>query len=176
MPGIFPVVGRTREEAQQKYAELQDLVHPVVGLSMLNGMASGVDLSQYPLDGPVPDLPETNGSKSRQKLLLDLARRESLTIRELYLRIAGARGHWQIVGTPIEIADQMEEWFRTGAADGFNVMPPQLPTGLYDFVEHVLPELRRRGLFRGDYEGSTLRENLGLRVPLHPARHAVAAE
>ncbi|SCB45238.1 LLM class flavin-dependent oxidoreductase [Rhizobium multihospitium] len=176
MPGIFPVVGRTREEAQQKFAELQDLVHPVVGLSMLNGMSSGVDLSQYPLDGPIPDLPETNGSKSRQKLLLDLARRENLTIRELYLRIAGARGHWQIVGTPIEIADQMEEWFTTGAADGFNVMPPQLPTGLYDFVEHVLPELRRRGLFRSDYEGKTLRENLGLKVPLHPARHAVAAE
>lgn len=176
MPGIFPVVGRTREEAQQKFAELQDLVHPVVGLSMLNGMASGVDLSQYPLDGPIPALPETNGSKSRQKLLLDLARRENLTIRELYLRIAGARGHWQIVGTPIEIADQMEEWFKTGAADGFNVMPPQLPTSLYDFVEHVLPELRRRGLFRSDYEGSTLRENLRLRVPLHPARRAVAAE
>ncbi|MBB3458446.1 FMN-dependent oxidoreductase (nitrilotriacetate monooxygenase family) [Rhizobium sp. BK313] len=176
MPGIFPVVGRTEAEAREKFEQIQGLIHPVVGLSLLAGMSGGVDLSQYPIDGPVPDLPETNASKSRQKLLLDLARRENLTIRQLYLRIAGARGHWQIVGTPVQIADQMEEWFKTGAADGFNVMPPHLPAGLYDFVEHVLPELRRRGLFRSEYEGKTLRENLGLRVPQHPAHAAVAAE
>lgn len=176
MPGIFPVIGRTEEEAQEKFRQIQDLIHPAVGLSMLAGMAGNVDLSQYPLDGPVPDVPETNSSKSRQKLLLDLARRENLTIRELYLRIAGARGHYQIVGTPVQIADKMEEWFTTGAADGFNVMPPHLPAGLHDFVEHVLPELRRRGLFRSEYEGRTLRENLGLRIPEHPARLHIAAE
>ncbi len=176
MPGIFPVVGRTEEEAQAKFHQIQDLIHPVVGLSMLTGMAGSVDLSKYPLDGPVPELPETNSSKSRQKLLLDLARRENLTIRQLYLRIAGARGHYQIVGTPTQIADVMEEWFTTGAADGFNVMPPHLPVGLHDFVEHVLPELRRRGLFRSEYEGRTLRENLGLKQPRHPATLRVAAE
>lgn len=176
MPGIFPVVGRSEEEAQAKFQEIQELIHPVVGLSMLTGMAGGVDLSQYPLDGPVPELPETNSSKSRQKLLLDLARRENLTIRQLYLRIAGARRHYQIVGTPAQIADVMEEWFTTGAADGFNVMPPHLPAGLHDFVEQVLPELRRRGLFRAEYEGRTLRENLGLGVPRHPAELRVAAE
>jgi FMN-dependent oxidoreductase (nitrilotriacetate monooxygenase family) len=176
MPGIFPVVGRTEEEAQEKFKQIQDLIHPVVGLSMLAGMAGSIDLSQYPLDGPVPELPETNASKSRQKLLLDLARRENLTIRDLYLRIAGARGHHQIVGTPSQIADSMEAWFATGAADGFNVMPPHLPDGLHDFVEHVLPELRRRGLFRSEYEGRTLRDNLGLRIPQHPARKQIAAE
>jgi alkanesulfonate monooxygenase SsuD/methylene tetrahydromethanopterin reductase-like flavin-dependent oxidoreductase (luciferase family) len=109
-------------------------------------------------------------------LLLDLARRENLTIRELYLRIAGARGHWQVVGTPGRIADEMEHWFTTGAADGFNVMPPHLPVGLRDFVELVLPELRRRGLFRTEYQGRTLRENLGLSIPRHPARVQAAAE
>lgn len=176
MPGIFPVVGRTEEEARKKFQEIQDLIHPVVGLSLLNGMSGSVDLSQYPVDGPVPDLPETNNSKSRQKLLLDLARRENLTIRQLYLRIAGARGHWQIVGTATQIADQMEAWFREEAADGFNVMPPHLPAGLADFIEHVLPELRRRGLFRSEYEARTLRENLGLKIPRHPARTQIAAE
>ncbi|EUB97353.1 FMN-dependent oxidoreductase, nitrilotriacetate monooxygenase family [Rhizobium sp. CF080] len=176
MPGIFPVIGRTEEEAQEKFQQIQDLIHPVVGLSLLNGMADGVDLSQYPVDGPVPDVPETNNSKSRQRLLLDLARRENLTIRQLYLRIAGARGHWQIVGTPTQIADQMEAWFHEEAADGFNVMPPHLPVGLTDFIELVLPELRRRGLFRNEYEGGTLRENLGLRIPRHPARTQIAAE
>jgi len=176
MPGIFPVVGRTEEEAQEKFQELQDLVHPTVGLSLLNGMSGSVDLSQYPVDGPIPDLPETNNSKSRQKLLLDLARRENLTIRQLYLRIAGARGHWQVIGTPSQIADQMEAWFKEEAADGFNVMPAHLPLGLTDFINGVLPELRRRGLFRHEYEGHSLRDNLGLKQPRHRHGVQVAAE
>lgn len=163
MPGIFPVVARTQAEADEKYGQLQDLVDPKVGLALLSGMAGGVDLSGYPLDGPVPaDLPETNGGRSRQRLLLDLAAREDLTIRQLYLRIAGARGHWTVVGTPESIVDQMEDWFLNAGADGFNVMPPHLPGGLDDFVELIIPELRRRGLFRSEYEGATLRENLGL--------------
>lgn len=176
MPGIFPVVGRTEAEAQDKFQQIQDLIHPVVGLSLLNGMSGDVDLSKYPLDGPVPDVPETNFSKSRQKLLIELARREKLSIRQLYLRIAGARGHWQIIGTPLQIADQMQAWFEEGAADGFNVMPPHLPVGLIDFIEQVLPELRRRGLFRHEYEGRTLRQNLGLAIPRHPAQSQIAAE
>jgi FMN-dependent oxidoreductase (nitrilotriacetate monooxygenase family) len=165
MPGAFPVVGRSRAEAEDKFAAIQGLIHPVVGLSLLSRM-SGVDLSSYPLDEPVPDdLPETNGGKSRQKLLLDLARRRNLTIRELYLEIAGARGHWQLVGTPADIADQLEDRFLNDGADGFNIMPPYLPTGLDDFVELVIPELQRRGLYRTEYEGKTLRENLGLERP-----------
>ncbi|AMM16790.1 MAG: LLM class flavin-dependent oxidoreductase [Pseudomonadota bacterium] len=167
MPGVFPIVGRTRSEAQEKFEALQSLVDPVVGLALVSGLTGGIDLSDYPLDGPIPELPETNASKSRQALTIELARRENLTIRQLYLRVAGARGHWQLVGTAQDIADQLEERFVNYGADGYNVMPPTLPGGLDDFIELVLPELRRRGLFRSDYEGHTLRENLGLRRPVN---------
>jgi alkanesulfonate monooxygenase len=129
----------------------------------------GVDIRGYPVDGPLPDLPETNSGKSRQQLLTDLARRENLTIRQLYEWIAGARGHWSIRGTPEQIADQLEERFIGEGADGFNVMPPSLPDSLADFADLVVPELRRRGLFRTEYEGRTLRENLGLPYPHHAA-------
>lgn len=165
MPGVFPVVGRTEKEAREKYDQLQALVHPSVGLAQLSRLVGGVDLSGYPLDGPLPDLPETNLQKSRLKLLQDLAKRENLTIRELYLSIAGARGHRMILGTPEQIADQLEDWFIHEAADGFNIMPPYLPGGLDDFVELVIPVLQKRGLFRTEYEGCTLRENLGLPRP-----------
>ncbi|GCE12782.1 hypothetical protein KTT_26410 [Tengunoibacter tsumagoiensis] len=165
MPGIFAVIGRTEAEAKEKYDQLQDLIDPQVGLALLSGLIGNVDLSAYPLDGPLPDLPETNNNKSRLKLVQDLAGREKLTIRQTYLAIAGARGHRTIWGTPEQITDQLEEWFSNDAADGFNIMPPHLPGGLDDFVELVVPELRRRGLFRTEYEGRTLRENLGLARP-----------
>jgi alkanesulfonate monooxygenase SsuD/methylene tetrahydromethanopterin reductase-like flavin-dependent oxidoreductase (luciferase family) len=174
MPGIFPVVGRTQEEAEAKFAALQDLIHPTVGLSLLSNMSGGVDLSQYPVDGPLPELPETNGGKSRQRLLFDLARRENLTIRDLYLRIAGARGHQQVVGTPQSIADQLQQWFEEEGADGFNIMSPWLPGGLTEFAELVVPELQRRGLFRTEYEAGTLRGNLGLPRPAN--RYASATQ
>ncbi|KOX58705.1 nitrilotriacetate monooxygenase [Streptomyces purpurogeneiscleroticus] len=164
MPGAFPVVGRTEAEAQDKFASLQDLIHPVVGRALLQQLI-GADLSAYPDDALVPDLPETDGGKSRQDLFLRLARREGLTIRALYLRAASARGHWTIVGTPTQIADALQERFEAYGADGFNIMPPTLPGGLDDFVSLVIPELRRRGLCREAYEGTTLRENLGLPRP-----------
>lgn len=107
--------------------------------------------------------------KSRLKVVSELAASRNLTIRQLYLAVAGARGHFQIVGTPKDVADMMEEWFAGGAADGFNVMPPILPTGLTDFVDLVIPELQRRRLFRTAYEGGTLRENLGLARPIRGA-------
>ena len=173
MPGVFPIVGRSESEAREKFEQLQALIDPKVGLALASGLTGGFDLSGYPLDGPIPELPETNASKSRQLLTIELARRENLTIRQLYLRVAGARGHWQLVGTPVQIVDQLEERFVKGGADGYNVMPPVLPAGLDDFVELVIPELRRRGLFRSDYEGRTLRDNLGLRRPVN--RHARAA-
>ncbi|MBB3977691.1 FMN-dependent oxidoreductase (nitrilotriacetate monooxygenase family) [Rhizobium azooxidifex] len=177
MPGIFPVVGRTRQEAEEKFEELQELIHPAVGVGLLSYMIGDFDLSQYPLDGPVPELPETNGGKSRQHLLFDLARKDNLTINQLAKRIAGARGHWQVVGTAEDIVDLLEDRFKNGGADGFNVMPPTLPGGLTDFIELVVPELRRRGLFRSEYEGATLRENLGLEVPRwNPKPKSVAAE
>ncbi len=167
MPGVFPVIGKTEQEAADKFAQLQELIDPQVGLGLLSTMIGGFDLSGYPVDGPLPDLPETNGGKSRQKLLTELAHRENLTIRQLYLSIAGARGHKQIFGTPEQIADFLEDWFVNGGADGFNIMPPYLPGGLDDFVNLVIPELQRRGLFRTEYEGRTLRENLGLPRPVN---------
>src|SRR5690606_39006255 len=105
------------------------------------------------------------GSKSRQQLVYEQARREGLSIRELYLSVSGARGHRFIIGTPESVADQLEHWFVNGGADGYNVMPPYLPDALDDFVNLVVPELQRRGLFRTEYEGATLRENLGLSRP-----------
>ncbi|MGV1760437.1 LLM class flavin-dependent oxidoreductase [Rhizobium sp. A22-96] len=178
LPGIFPVVGRSEAEAQDKFEALQNLIQPEVGLNLLSQL-TGVDLSSYPLDGPVPpNPPATNAGKSRQELVLDLARRENLTIRQLYLRIAGARGHWQVVGTPTQIADVMEERFENYGADGFNIMAPIMPGGLADFITLVVPELRRRGLFRTEYQGTTLRENLGLKRPVNrfSAGNAAAAE
>jgi FMN-dependent oxidoreductase (nitrilotriacetate monooxygenase family) len=173
MPGIFPVVGQTTQEARDKFERLQELVHPDVGLSLLSSMI-GVDLRGHDVDGPLPPIPDSETGKSRAVLLSQLAEREKLTIRQLYLRIAGARGHKQIFGTPAEIADHLEAWFTQSAADGFNVMPPYLPGGLADFVDLVIPELQRRGLFRTEYESRTLRGNLGLRHPTHRRATSVA--
>ncbi len=176
MPGVFPIIGRTEEEAEEKKALLEELIPLEAGVSLLSNLIS-FDLSPYPVDGPLPDLPELeqiNGGKSRFTLLKDLAEREGLTIRKLYQRVAGARGHREIKGTPVQIADQLQEWFEQGTADGFNIMPPYLPGGLEDFVDLVVPELQRRGLFRTEYTGRTLRENLGLRRPVHPALKAKA--
>jgi len=166
MPGVMPIVGVTESEAREKFDALQALIDPAVGLALVSTVTGGFDLSGYPLDGPIPELPETNASKSRQSLALELARRENLTIRELYLRIAGARGHWQLVGTAEQIVDALEERFVNYGVDGYNVMPALLPNSLDDFIRLVLPELRRRGLFRSEYEGRTLRENLGLARPV----------
>ncbi len=166
MPGAFPIIGRTEAEAQEKYEFLQSLIHPDVAWGILRQYYKGVDLTQYSLDDPAPELPgDTNNNKSRLKLVTDLATRGNLTLRQLYLSLATARGHRTILGTPETIADQLEEWFNNGAADGFNIMPPILPTGLNDFVNLVVPILQKRGLFRTEYEGQTLRENLGLRRP-----------
>ena len=168
MPGLFPIVGKTQAEAEEKWKVLQALVLPKDGLALLGRMIGNFDLSGYPIDEPLPELPLTNsGQQSRQKLLTSLAQGENLTIRELYLRIAGGRGHFTLVGTPEYIADHMQEWFENGAADGFNIMPPYLSQGFTDFAELVVPELQRRRLVRTCYEGSTLRENLGLTFPTY---------
>jgi FMN-dependent oxidoreductase (nitrilotriacetate monooxygenase family) len=165
MPGIYPVVGRTEEEAKEKFAYLQSLIHPSVGIAVLEHTIGVPNLSQYPLHGPVPEMGDTNGPLSRQRLLLEAARRDNLTLWELCLLNAGPRGHLLTVGTPTQIVDVMEHWFKNGAADGFNVMPAWLPGSLTDFVDMVIPELQRRGLFRTEYEGTTLRHNLGLPRP-----------
>ncbi|MDF3066165.1 MAG: nrd [Polyangiaceae bacterium] len=179
MLGIFPVLGKTESEAKAKYDELQDLILPEVGLGLLGGLAGDFDLSKYPVDGPLPPLPETNNQKSRQALMYDIAKKKNFTIRDLYLWVAGARGHWTLVGTASQIADQLQSWFDNEAADGFNLMPPVLPTGLDDIVEQLVPELRRRGLFRSEYSGTTLRDHLGLERPQNrftETARAVSAE
>lgn len=165
MPGVSPIVGETESEAQAKYDALQELIPDQVGVALLASYLSIKDLSNHPLDGPLPDMPQTDGIQSRQQLIIDLGKRENLSIRQLARHFAGARGHWQLIGTPVQIADALEERFCGGAADGFNVMPPLFPTGLQDFTTLVVPELRRRGLFRENYEGRTLRENLGVKKP-----------
>jgi alkanesulfonate monooxygenase SsuD/methylene tetrahydromethanopterin reductase-like flavin-dependent oxidoreductase (luciferase family) len=131
-----------------------------------------MDMSAYDIDGPVPELPPSTVRSSRATLMVDLARRDNLTIRQLYTRIAGGRGHYQVQGTPEQIADTLEEWLTTGAADGFNIMPPVLPQSLEEFVAMVIPELQRRGLYRTAYEGTTLRDSLGLKWPVN--RHVAA--
>jgi FMN-dependent oxidoreductase (nitrilotriacetate monooxygenase family) len=169
MPGIFPIIGETEEIAKAKFEELQNLIIPSVGLKILSGYLGGFDLSPYPLDGPVPDLEhlEVNAVKSRFQLIKDMVKRENFTIRQLYQYIAGSRGHHIFVGTPIQLADKMEEWVTQRACDGFNLMPPLLPEGLELFVDQVIPILQERGLFRTEYEGTTLREHLGLPKPVN---------
>jgi FMN-dependent oxidoreductase (nitrilotriacetate monooxygenase family) len=173
-PGLSPVIGSSEQEAQDKFGELQDLYDFRNGVKLM-----GFDLSDYPLDGPLPDLPEVENGKGRRQQLIDLARRENLTIRQLVLRFSVVRGHNLVVGTAAQVADAMEEWFTGEAADGFNVIPPLLPSGFEDFAREVVPELQRRGLFRTEYEGRTLRDHLGLDRPANAnlgaeARRSVA--
>jgi FMN-dependent oxidoreductase (nitrilotriacetate monooxygenase family) len=164
LPGVVLVVGATKAAAEEKYRRLQDLIQPEFGVSFLSEYF-GFDLSGYPLDGPVPDVDASLADKGRLKLLVDMARRDDLSIRQLYQRAVGQRGHRVICGTPAQIADALASWFEGGACDGFNIMPLTFPAGLDDIVDNVIPELQRRGLFRTEYEGRTLRENLELPAP-----------
>ncbi|WP_342723832.1 LLM class flavin-dependent oxidoreductase [Bradyrhizobium sp. B097] len=177
MPGIVPVVGRTKQEASEKLERLQSYVH----IDVLTGVADRLlgfvtELRSMNLDSLVPEsLPQTNLIQSRQKLLLDQAIRQKLTWRQLIRYISDSKGHLLVVGTPDEVADIMVDAFDQRAADGFNVMPAAFPGGLGDFVDLVVPELRRRGKFRSRYSGQTLRENLGLKRPINRfARQACA--
>lgn len=168
MPGVFVVVGDSEALAREKFEEFQALVEPKVGVALLGRMLGNFDLSGYPLDEPLPPLPLTDsGQQSRQKLLTQLSKDEQLTLAQLGRRIAGGRGHYSLIGTPTQIADELQAWFEERAADGFNVLVRHLPGGLEDVALHVVPELQRRGLFRTEYTGSTLRENLGLQRPRH---------
>ena len=163
LPAAFVVVGDSVEEAQAKRVHLDSLVHYDSGIGTLNSML-GHDVSGFDPDGPLPEIPPTNGSHSARERVIDLARAESLTIRQLAARV-GSYGGPAFVGTPQTIADEMQRWLEEEGSDGFNVMFPYLPEGLDDFVDKVVPELQRRGIFRTEYEGATLRENLGLKRP-----------
>lgn len=181
LPGICPIIAPTESEAKEKERQLNELTVPAYGVNQLSQMV-GIDLFQYPIDGPLPELPPLeaiNGNKSRYQLVADLAKRENLSIRQLTYRLAGGRGHRVFAGTAVQVADQLEEWFTNGAADGFNVMPPYLPGGLEEFAQQVVPELQRRGLFRTEYESDTLRGHYGLSRPDNkslPAADAAAAK
>jgi len=163
LPACLVVVGDTMDEARHKRALLDKFVHEDSGIASLS-IALGVDASTFDLDGPLPDIPETNAGKTARERVIELAKRENLTVRELARRVGGHTG-LSMIGTPASIADTMEEWLLTEGSDGFTIQFPYLPAGLDDFVDKVVPELQRRGIFRREYEGATLRENLGLRRP-----------
>ena len=166
MPGIYTIVGRSQQEADDIYGELRELVDESVAKSMLGLCLGGADLSLVPFDGPVPGGLSTNAGTTHLKTMVKIAQDRNLSLRELAMDVAaGGYGHWAVRGTPTQIADQMEERFLGKAADGFNLMPATLPGGLEDFINLVLPELQRRGLFRTEYSGSTLRDHLGIKRP-----------
>jgi FMN-dependent oxidoreductase (nitrilotriacetate monooxygenase family) len=163
LPACFVVIGDSVEEAKEKRAILDSLVHADSAIASLS-IALGHDASKFDPDGPLPDIPESNASKSGRERAIRLAKRENLTVRQLAQRLGGYSGA-AMVGTPETIADEMEEWLETRGSDGFTVMFSHLPGGLDDFCDRVVPELQRRGLFRRAYKGATLRENLGLPRP-----------
>jgi FMN-dependent oxidoreductase (nitrilotriacetate monooxygenase family) len=180
LPGISPFIGSTEAEALRLKEQFDNLTQAPYSLDLLKRLL-GQDFSGYDLDGPFPreklQLTGDRIAASRSNLVLDLINRENLTIRQVMHRLAAARGHWIIAGTPEKIADAIQHWFENGAADGFNVMPPWLPGGFEAFADHVLPILKTRGLFRTDYEGITLRQHYGLERPesqyAHPLRLSV---
>jgi FMN-dependent oxidoreductase (nitrilotriacetate monooxygenase family) len=174
MPGITPVLGHTEAEAREKYEELQELLPDDLALQSLSHISGGLDLSQFPLDGPLPDLPPSNAAKARQELVVRTAREQNMTLRQIARHTSAAMGHRVLVGTAEYIADELETWLKADAADGFNVICNHYPKPLEDFCALVVPELQRRGVFRRAYTGRTLRDHLGLKIPQN--RHAIMSE
>jgi alkanesulfonate monooxygenase len=164
LAGVMPIIGRTRQEARDKYEQLQALIHPDAGLNALS-RTLGTDLSGVDVDAPLPDVEVAKLTQSRAVGIVETARREKMTVREVYEKLVVSKGHRQLIGTALDVADILQEWFEEGGADGFNVMPAQMPDGLNDFAGFVIPELQRRGLFRTAYEGTTLRQHLGVPIP-----------
>jgi len=177
LPGVMPIIGRSDAEARETLAKLQSWVN-TSNAATLVASRIGYDVSGHPLDAPPPPPPVSQGGRTFHSVLYEMAKRENMTLRDLYNLTAAARGHWVVCGTPQRIADTLEEWFTAGAADGYNILPAWFPGAFDAFVDLVVPELQRRGLFRRDYEGTTLRDHLGLaRVPAPAAeRDVVGAE
>jgi len=167
MPGVCPIIGSSEADAKVKLRALGEFSDPVAALKVLSERL-GHDLSSYPLEGPVPELPQSAIMQGHAVTLSALARKHKMTLRELRDYAASAMGHRLLIGTPEQVADGLEEWFLAGAADGFNIMPPWFPGAFDDFVEQVVPILQKRGLFRTEYTGRTLRDHLGLPRPAHP--------
>ncbi|OIH85448.1 nitrilotriacetate monooxygenase [Arthrobacter sp. UCD-GKA] len=170
--GVQPIIGASMEEAEKKYRHMQELIHPVIGLTRLSQLL-GFDVTSLPLDEPLPEvIPETNSYQSRQKLIVEAARRDNLTIRELYLQVVSSYGHRVVVGTAESVAEELAEWFTAGAVDGYILSPTYLPDGFDDFKDLVLPILKDKGMFRTEYSGNTFREHLGLDRPERGDFHA----
>ena len=170
LPGLSPMIAGTEAEARRMARELDELCDPEVGRKRLSDNFGGHDFSDMPLDRPLrpedfPDPSENEAARSRTELIVGAVRREELTLRQLLAKLAGARGHYVFAGTPEQVADLIEDWVDNGAADGFNVMPPILPRMLEVFTAEVVPLLQRRGRFRSEYTGTTLREHYGLVRP-----------
>ena len=164
MPGLNPIIGRTEQEANEKRDRLMEHVHPSAGLSAAADIFG--DLSGYPLDGPPPELDvETNLGQSNRKAWIERAKRDNMTVGQILKAFSANFVHKAVVGTPESIVDVMEEWFTKAGCDGFAVQAGYMPGGIFDFVDLVVPELQRRGLFHTEYEGTTLRESLGLTRP-----------
>jgi FMN-dependent oxidoreductase (nitrilotriacetate monooxygenase family) len=174
LPGVMPIIGASEAEARDQLSKLQSWLTPTNAATLVASRI-GYEVAGHPLDGPVPPPPPGEGSRTFSHVLYETARREKMTLRDLYNLTAAARGHWVVCGTPQSIADTLEQWFVGVAADGFNILPPYFPGEFDDFVDLVVPELQRRGLFRRDYQGRTLRDHLGLaRVsPATPMRQKV---
>ena len=174
LPGVMPIIGESNAEAKDKLSRLQSWLTPS-NAAILVSSRIGYDVSGHPLDGPVPAPPPGGSSRTFSRVLFETARRENMSLRDLYNLTAAARGHWVICGTPRRIADILEQWFVERAADGFNILPPYFPGAFADFVDRVVPELQRRGLFRREYQGTTLRDHFGLArvpAPVRPRRAA----
>jgi N-acetyl-S-(2-succino)cysteine monooxygenase len=174
LPGVMPIVGSSDAEAREKLAKLQSWVNTTNALTLVTSRI-GYDVTGHPLDGPVPPPPLSQSSRTFHNVLYEMARRDEMTLRDLFNLTAAARGHWVVCGTPHTIADTLEQWFVEGAADGFNILPAWFPGGFSEFVDLVVPELQRRGLFRRDYEGTTLRDHFGLPrvLPTHASGRAL---
>ncbi|OOC58967.1 LLM class flavin-dependent oxidoreductase [Paenibacillus ihbetae] len=160
MPGLLVFLGESEEEACESRQMWSELILPEAAVKYLSQLLN-TDLSGYPAEGPLPDLPK-EGNSSRAVMIIETAKRSGMSIQELGRHYAVARGHMTVTGSPDQIADMIEDWFRSGACDGFNVMAPLLPSGLERFVDAVVPLLQQRGIFRSEYSGRTLREHLGI--------------
>jgi FMN-dependent oxidoreductase (nitrilotriacetate monooxygenase family) len=166
LPGILPVVAASRAEATEKQEFLETLVPVRMSVDLLSSWC-GMDLSAFPLDGPMPPLPEDatfDGGRTflaRVKALVV----QDLTIREIAHRLTNSGAIPTMAGTAQDVADQMEAWFTAGAADGYNLMFPLLPEDWTNFMQTVVPELQRRGLARTEYGEGTFRDRLGLARP-----------
>lgn len=168
MPGVLLFIGESESEARERFEELQSLIPIKVAMQRLSNNLGGVDLSGYGLDDPMPEVPVNSARVSAVESYVTIARREGLTVRQTAMRAAAAKHHWTMIGSVRQVADQLEDWFRNEAADGFNVLASDVPDAVERLCTQLVPELQRRGLFRQEYAGPTLRDNLGLPRPSNP--------